>query len=503
MRRKTRAPAAMSQPATQPPSQPPDRVRRDWNASASLLGMPSLADVQRMLQSVAGARPAQAGAPQARFMPVSAMVARQAALKAKAAAPPRAAEASDSDAYVDPRAPPRGHNPVQVTWPATVGASLADEAGAPPRAAKVPARPRAPLLALDEGVDEEEEDKAAERLAAARQRAYVATTAAKVRAVEVEVDAACLKCGKTECGQGQAAMVLCDGYACDAGLHLACGKLRAVPAGQWFCPRCDKMRQDGVPQRELDTLPLRTLRAMFECFVGAKTASGNSAWLRRRLALGLRGAAAAAARTTKKRGARMRLGVPGAAPRAAPSRRDDDDFDAKDVAEGSDEPEEEEEEAELAALAGADFIVPSPAQSPPSSEPVVDDLEEEEREARGGAEEEEEDADEIEDDEPPPPPPAAKRGAKRAAGDDEPAPAPKAKAGKPAGKPAAAKAAQKAAARAKAPPPPPPPAQPAKKSKLELKPAGKGSKAAAPEKRSSARNAKPEPPAARRTRGGK
>ena len=492
----------MSQPATQPPSQPPDRVRRDWNVSATLLGMPSLADVQRMLQSAAGARPAQAGAPPARVPPVPANVARQAALKAKAQAPPRAAEASDSDAYVDPRAPPLGHNPVHVTWPATVGASLADEAGAPPRAAKVPARPRAPLLALDEAADDEEEDKAAERLAAARQRAYVATTAAKVRAVEFEVDAACLKCGKTECGEGQAAMVLCDGYACDTGLHLSCGKLRYVPDGEWFCPGCEKMRQDGVPQKELDTLPLRTLRAMFECFVGQKTASGNSAWLRRRLALGLRGAAAAAAPAGKKRGARMRLGVPGAAPRAAPSRRDDEDFEVKDAAEGDEAPEEEE----LEALAGANFIVPSPTQSPPSSEPALDDMEdEEERKSRGGGDDDDDEVDEIEEDEPPPPPP--KRGAKRAAADDEPAPAPNAKGGKPADKPAAKpapKGAGKAAAKkAPTPPPPPPPPPAAKKSKLELKPAGKGSKAAAPEKRSSARNAKPEPPAPRRTRGGK
>jgi hypothetical protein len=486
----------MSQPATQPPSQPPARARKEWDASASLSLLPtSVADIQAMFLSAKAAPPAPAPAPKAAKAPAAKRAKEDAKLLSplhtrtgrggpRATTPTPAAEASDYEEAEAPRGPR-----------AVLGLSLADdEPGA--RAAPLPAkrpRPKAPVWGdEDDAADEAAEAAARER---ARKAAARAAAAAEADEDEDEVDTACAKCGSTESGDGSAAMLLCDGFYCDVGMHVACCKLKGVPAGSWFCADCEKMRQDGVRESTLQTLPLRTLRGMFEAFTGVPTASGNSEWLRRRLLLGLRGAAAAAKPAGRKGGRRMQLGVPGVSgtPRAARRGGDDDDdeFD-EDAADGTPEEEEDAEEA-LDELADAEFIVPSPPGSEPGSEPELDDLPKSGRKSRGAEDDDEDDeADEIEEDEDDGPRPvsAKKVVAKKRATPPEPEPAkaaPKAKA--PAAK-AAAKEKENDA-----------PAPAAKKGTLEVQKAGKGSKKAPPppEKRAG-RSAKPAEPEPRRTR---
>jgi hypothetical protein len=490
----------MSQPATQPPSQPPARARKEWDASASLSLLPtSVADIQAMFLSANAAPPAPAPAPKAAKAPAAKRAKEDAKLLSplhtrtgrggpRATTPTPAAEASD---YEEAEAEaPRGPR-------AVLGLSLADdEPGA--RAAPLPAkrpRPKAPVW----GDEDDAADEAAE--AAARERAR--KTAARAAAAaddedEDEVDTACAKCGSTESGDGSAAMLLCDGFYCDVGMHVACCKLKGVPSGSWFCADCEKMRQDGVRESTLQTLPLRTLRGMFEAFTGVPTASGNSEWLRRRLLLGLRGAAAAAKPAGRKGGRRMQLGVPGVAgtPRAARRGGDDDDdeFD-EDAADGTPEEEEDAEEA-LDELADAEFIVPSPPGSEPGSEPELDDLPKSGRKSRGAEDDDDDEADEIEEDEDDGPRPvsAKKVVAKKRATPPEPEPAKAAAKAAPKAKAPAAKAAAKEKENDA-------PAPAVKKATLELQKAGKGSKKAPPQpEKRAGRSAKPAEPEPRRTR---
>lgn len=53
---------------------------------------------------------------------------------------------------------------------------------------------------------------------------------------QVETDAiVCLACTK---GDREEVLLLCDGLACDRAFHSDCIGLKAIPAGDWYCPRC-------------------------------------------------------------------------------------------------------------------------------------------------------------------------------------------------------------------------------------------------------------------------
>ena len=53
---------------------------------------------------------------------------------------------------------------------------------------------------------------------------------------QVETDAiVCLACTR---GDREEVLLLCDGLACDRAFHSDCIGLKAVPDGDWYCPRC-------------------------------------------------------------------------------------------------------------------------------------------------------------------------------------------------------------------------------------------------------------------------
>ena len=69
------------------------------------------------------------------------------------------------------------------------------------------------------------------------QGAVAAAVVAAVAAVEAT---ACASCGSIEDEPGSNDILLCD--ACDTGYHMHClvPPLEAVPAGDWFCARCER-----------------------------------------------------------------------------------------------------------------------------------------------------------------------------------------------------------------------------------------------------------------------